>query len=220
MAFVGNLVGNGEATLLTSIVDEQSIRAYYEVPERNMLEFYRRRAEVKDISEHFNKVRLELADGTFYEHLGKIDFIDNKVNESTRTAQVRSVFPNPDGKLSSGLFARVGYPQNHEDAIMIPAVSVLKDIGGSYVWVVDAENKVHRRGVVTGDTVLRQQADEKAVPVRDTIITAGLDKDDSVIVRGLQRVREGAIVAPEMSTELKVEAEQPAELKAKQDESQ
>jgi RND family efflux transporter MFP subunit len=219
MAFVGNLVGNGEATFLTSIVDEQSIRAYYEVPERIMLEYYRRRSVDKTIGASLNKVRLELADGTIYEHEGVIDFIDNKVNESTRTAQVRSVFPNSEGKLSSGLFARVGYPRIFKNAIMVPAVSVLKDIGGSYVWVVDAENKVHRRGIVTGPTVLRKQADEKAAPVRDTIIKTGLGKDDSVIIRGLQRVREGAKVAPEISADFTVPAEQPAELKPVQEES-
>ena len=102
---------------------------------------------------------------------------------------------------------------------MIPAVSVLKDIGGSYVWVVDAENKVHRRGVVTGPTVLRKQASENAVPVRDTIIKSGLGKDDSVIIRGLQRVREGATVAPEISADFTVSSEQAVELEAKQEET-
>jgi len=220
MVDVGNLVGNGEPTLLTRVVDEKSIRAYYDIPERMMLEYYRRRAEKKNISEHFNKVRLELADGTIYEHLGEIDFVDNKVNESTRTAQVRAVFPNTEGKLSSGLFARVGYPLNHENAIMVPAVCVLQDIGGSYVWVVDSENKVLRRGIVTGNTVLRTQTDKDAVPVRDTIITKGLTKDDSVIIRGLQRVRDGATVTPEMSEDFTVKTEQPAELEAKQTESE
>jgi RND family efflux transporter MFP subunit len=214
---VGNLVGNGESTLLTSVVDEQSIRAYFEVPERKMLEFYARRS--KNINDNLEKVRLELADGTIYEHLGDIDFLDNKVNESTRTAQVRAVFSNKEGMLSSGLFARVGYPKKYENAIMVPAVSVLQDIGGSYVWVVDNDSKVLRKGVTTGDTVLREQTDKDAVPVRDTIITKGLTKDDSVIISGLQRVREGAIVAPEMSTTFSVKAEQPAEMKAKQDES-
>ncbi|MEO1856162.1 MAG: efflux RND transporter periplasmic adaptor subunit [Rubritalea sp.] len=220
MVDAGNLVGNGDPTLLTSVVDEESIRAYYEVPERVMLEYYRRRSEVSNISHQLNKVRLELADGTIYDHLGMIDFIDNKVNETTRTAQVRAVFPNAEGMLSSGLFARVGYPKNYKDAIMVPAVSIMKDIGGSFVWVVDTKNKVHRRGVVTGDTVLRKQVDENAVPVRDTIITKGLTKDDSVIISGLQRVREGAIVTPEMSSSTGTSAvEQPAELKAKHEES-
>lgn len=219
MVDVGNLVGNSEPTLLTRVVDETSIRAYYDIPERMMLEYYRRRAEEKDITKHFNKVRLELADGTIYEHLGEIDFVDNKVSESTRTAQVRAVFPNAEGKLSSGLFARVGYPLTTENAIMVPAVCVLKDIGGSYVWVVDAENKVSRRGIVTGDTVLRAQKDKGAVPVRDTIITKGLTKDDSVIIRGLQRVRDGATVTPEISENFAVKAEQPAEIEAKKSES-
>ena len=102
---------------------------------------------------------------------------------------------------------------------MVPAVSVLQDIGGSYVWVVDSKNIVHRRGVVTDATVLREQANKTAVPVRDTIITSGLEKDDSVIIRGLQRVREGAVVTPEMSSNFTGKAEQPAALRAKQDES-
>ena len=219
MVDVGNLVGNSEPTLLTRVVDESSIRAYYEVPERTMLEYYRRRSENKDLSDSLSQVRLELADGTIYEHLGVIDFIDNKVNVSTRTAVVRSVFPNTEGTLSSGLFARIGYPKVYENAIMVPAVSVLQDIGGSYVWVVDSKNIVHRRGVVTDATVLREQANKTAVPVRDTIITSGLEKDDSVIIRGLQRVREGAVVTPEMSSNFTGKAEQPAALRAKQDES-
>ena len=78
MVDVGNLVGNSEPTLLTRVVDESSIRAYYEVPERTMLEYYRRRSENKDLSDSLSQVRLELADGTIYEHLGVIDFIDNK----------------------------------------------------------------------------------------------------------------------------------------------
>ena len=197
---IGNLVGNGEPTLLTTVVDESSIRVYYDVPERIMLDFYRIRSEDKKIRDHLSKVNLELADGTLYEHLGTIDYIDNKLNENSRTAQVRAIFPNPKGRLSAGLFAEVGYPQTFKDALMIPTASILKDIAGNYVWVVTAENKVERRGVITGASVEIQSNQENSVPTRESIILKGLAATDQVIVRGLQRVREGATVTTEALT--------------------
>ncbi|WP_018969227.1 efflux RND transporter periplasmic adaptor subunit [Rubritalea marina] len=197
----GNLVGNSEPTLLTTVVDESSIRAYFEVPERTMLEFYRKRAADHDFGKKLNQVNLELADGTVYSQMGTLDYIENKVNASTRTAQVRAVFPNPNGELSSGLFAEVGYPRNFKDAILVPAVAVLRDIGGSFVWVVDEQNTVKRVGVVTGPTVNKPQEDPDAVPIRETIILKGLQASDRVITRGVQRVREEAKVTPQMEGE-------------------
>lgn len=197
---VGNLVGNGEPTKLTTVVDESSIRAYYEVPERIMLEFYRARTKNKNIGQELNQVSLKLADGTKYPHLGRIDYIDNKLNERSRTAQVRATFPNPDGMLSAGLFAEIGYPQTFNSALMVPTASILKDIAGNYVWVVGSDNKVERRGVLTGVAVNIPAANTNTVPTRETIILKGLEADDLVIVRGIQRVREGAIVSPERTT--------------------
>lgn len=211
----GNLVGNGEPTLLTTVVDESSIRAYYEIPERLMLEYYRARAENNNIGESLNKVNLELADGTTFEHLGTIDYIDNKVNAGTRTAQVRAVFPNPEGKLSSGLFAEVGYPKNFPDTLLVPAVAILKDIGGSFVWVVTDENKVARRGIVTGPSLFSPQEDPDAAPVRETIILKGLKATDKVITRGVQRVREQATVTPQMEGATQAPAPAPAQQPSK-----
>ena len=120
------------------------------------------------------------------------------------TADVRAVFPNPDGKLASGLYGLVGYPSvfpnsRQPNSVLVPAVSILRDLAGDFVWALDENNVVRRRGVESGTTVPRPASDPNAVPQRDMIILKGLTKEDRVIVSGLQRAREGATVAPEMA---------------------
>ncbi len=212
---VGNLVDASQATLLGHITDDSRIRVYFEAPERGMIRFLERRSDGGGVViDELEKVRLTLADGTVYEHEGTIDFVDSRVDPSTRTARIRAVFPNPDGKLASGLYGLVGYPDtfpNPEapDSVVIPAVAVLRDIAGEYVWVVDGDNVVRRQGVVTGATVKHSGEDADAVPSRDIIVTKGLSPQDRVVVAGLQRAREGATVAPQMQGEAPAKPEVP-----------
>ncbi|MGC6465676.1 MAG: hypothetical protein ACON38_03155 [Akkermansiaceae bacterium] len=81
--------------------------------------------------------------------------------------------------------------------ILIPSVSVLRDLGGDFVWIVDETNTVRRRAIEAGDTVEKPQTDPKMVPQRETVVVRGLDGTENVIVAGLQRARDGAVVAPE-----------------------
>ncbi|QQL45332.1 efflux RND transporter periplasmic adaptor subunit [Sulfuriroseicoccus oceanibius] len=220
---IGNLVGNNEATLLTTIINDEEIRVFFEVPERQMLEFYRYRANKaaeginnKDVIE---KVRLELADGTIYGELGEIDFIDNRVDESSRTASIRAIFPNPEYKLASGLFATIGYPEKIKDAVLIPALAVMQDLEGDFVWVVDESDTVRLRRVETGAVVTVKSDDPNVPNRREVIIQKGLGKDDRVIVAGLQRARDGSQVTPTMAENNAVKPEQPAELKLQKEQA-
>lgn len=200
----GNLVGNTDATLLTTIIDDSKIRAYFEVPERAMIRYLGERALEGGIERFKDKpIRLELADGSVYESTGTINFIDNKIDSSTRTAKVRAIFPNPKAKLSSGLYGLVGFPAGPDpddarktEAILIPAVAVLRDLGGDFVWIVDKTNTVRRRAIETGDTVEKPNTDPKMARERETVVVRGLDGSEDVIVAGLQRARDGAVVAP------------------------
>ncbi|MGE9270899.1 MAG: efflux RND transporter periplasmic adaptor subunit, partial [Verrucomicrobiales bacterium] len=177
----GNLVDGGEGTLLAHLTNDEKVRAYFEAPERDMLHFLERRAQDGVKLEGLDPVRLVLADGTVYEHLGKIDFIDSRVDPGTRTATVRAEFPNPEAKLASGLYALVGYPQKFPNpvdpnAVIVPAVSILRDLAGEFVWVVDEQNVVHRRGVRTGATVPAETIDANLVPMQDILVLEGLTK--------------------------------------------
>ena len=83
---------------------------------------------------------------------GYFDFAAITVTPTTGTLQLRGIFPNPDGKILPGLFARVQGPVVgiEENALLVPEVALGYDQQGSYVLVVDDKNVVQRRGVKTG----------------------------------------------------------------------
>ncbi|MGB6221809.1 efflux RND transporter periplasmic adaptor subunit [Haloferula sp.] len=201
----GNLVGGVNPTLLATIIDDSVMRAYFEVPERAMIKYLDERSKEGGVERFADKkIRLELADGTIYDKPGTIDFIDNRIDPSTRTAKVRAIFPNPDAHLSSGLYGLVGFPagpnpdnQDQTTALLIPSVAILRDLAGDYVWIVDDSNTVRRRSIVAGDSVEAPVSDPNRVPERQTVILKGLDGSERVIVSGLQRARDGAVVAPQ-----------------------
>lgn len=216
MVDVGNLVDGSQSTLLTTITDDSTMRAYFEMPESAMLKFLQVRSEMEGKSlDELDDVRLVLSDGTVYKHPGRIDFFDTRVDPGTRTASVRAVFPNPEGTIASGMFGLVGYPETfpndrHPNSVCVPAVSILRDLAGDYVWIVDNENVVRRRGVETGTTVPRESTDKNQIPQRDMIVLKGLTPEDRVVVAGLQRAREGAKVDPQMEGETPANPEVPA----------
>jgi len=195
----GNYVGTGGPTHLATLIDDSTMHAYFEVPERIAIQYFEKRDNGEALQVYEKPIRLKLADGTIYARPGRIDYIENQVDPATRTAKVRAVFDNPDGALSSGLYGLVGYPTGPEpgnptvtEGILVPSVAVLRDLGGNYVWIVDENNIVHRRTVTTGDAV-----ETTATPrTLETVILHGLEGTERVIVSGLQRAREGAPVTP------------------------
>lgn len=201
-----NLVGYSEPTIITTIVDDSTIEAYFEVPERDVIQFLKQRSD-KKVSTHVSElsIQLQLADRSVYGTVGHIDFIDNRVDTMTRTIQARATFDNSKYELTSGLYALVQIPtapdrQNPQEtrALLVPAESVLRDIGGRYVWVVDDQHIVHRRSVEVGETIVKPAVGADQAAIHQTIILNGLSASDRVIVSGLQRARDGAPVTPRM----------------------
>ena len=199
----GNLVGAGGPTLLATIIDDSEMLGYFEVPERTAIKYFEKRdnGEAREVYE--KPIRLKLADGSIHPTPGRIDYIENQVDPATRTAKVRAVFPNPEGALSSGLYGLVGYPTGPvpgepsvTEALLVPSVAVLRDLGGNFVWIVDDQNIVRRRAVETGDAVEKPITDPNTPRSLETVILKGLEGNERVIVSGLQRAREGAPVTP------------------------
>jgi len=185
---LGNLVGSMDKTLLTTVVDDSSVYAYFNITERDLLPLLREMKGDRDKRrENIRKVvvQLGLADETGYPHEGHFDFADTKLDSSTGTIQVRAIFPNPDGLLMAGMFVRVRVPLERKISWLIPEVALLTDQGGSYAYTVNKENVVEQRRVRRGQSVEGMQ-----------VIEQGLSGDDVVIVGGLQRARPGAKVNP------------------------
>lgn len=120
-------------------------------------------------------------------HEGRGYFIDNTVDETTSTFLVKARFPNPGGKLLPGEYVKVRMVVDRlQDAVVVPAPSVVESDSGTIVHVVDDQGKVAVRRVVAGQTYdgLR-------------VISKGLDAGASVIVDGLQMIRPGLPVKTE-----------------------
>jgi RND family efflux transporter MFP subunit len=182
----GNLVGAvNEPTLLATIVRQDPIYAYFEASERELLEYRARErlgqtaaAEGETVEAH-----LGLATEEGHPHHGVVDYAANRVDPSTGTYELRAVFPNADGVLLPGLFARVRLPFRRHPARLVPDAAVGTDQGGRYVLVVDDEGTVEQRRIVPGPLV-----DEMRV------VDEGLEPGDRIVVKGLQRARAGSRV--------------------------
>jgi len=182
-----NLVGDGQATLLATIVKEDPIYAYVTVSEADLLRF---RSQVSEgTREDYRKanilLEMGLVDETGYPHKGRVDYSDPTVDPSTGTVQARGIFENPDKKIVPGLFVRLRTPlEERKNGLLVPERAVASDQAGRYVLVVKSDDTVERRGVQVGT------AENGWV-----VIDEGLKADDRVIVDGLQKALPGSKVS-------------------------
>ena len=196
---VGNLVGQGEATVLTEVTDFDPMYVYFNLNELDLLRVRAMyRAEVKkkgldpakDPDREANiKVYLGLADEEGYPHEGVLDFAESGVDPDTGTIQLRAVFNNEEVPyaLIPGLFARVRLPiAKRPDIPLVTDRAINADQSGRYLLVVNSENVVEKHNVRLGRLVdgLR-------------VIEEGLRSEDWVVVNGIQRARPGGKVGPE-----------------------
>ena len=175
---LGNLVGRGEATLLSTIVNDQPMFVYFNVSERDLLEARKHQDQGHDFDDEWGnrKVYLGMADEKGFPHQGALDYIDNVVDASTGTISVRGNFPNKDSAILPGLFVRIRIPiRKLKNALLVPQEAVGADQAAQDLLVVNAKNEVEYRKVKLG-------------PVDDGMVTIqkGLKAGEKVIVQGLQ----------------------------------
>ncbi len=121
---------------------------------------------------------LGLADGTQYEIEGKIEFVDNKIDESTGTVTLRAIFENPDELLVPGDYVKVTIRINKPyKVMMIPQSATKTDVGtGYYVWVVK-DGKVVKKDIKVSRNI-----------DNNWLVESGLDENDDVVVKGIQDI--------------------------------
>ncbi|NOR80639.1 MAG: efflux RND transporter periplasmic adaptor subunit [Methyloprofundus sp.] len=199
MVDIGNLVGEGDATLLTAITQYKPMYAYFHLNERDLLSLMTLRSKKTtqesghDVNEmpdsHLNiPLFMGLADEDGYLHQGILDFGESALNTSTGTIELRGIFPNTEEpvRLLPGLFARLRLPIGETPkALLISERAISADQSGRYVLVVDKENKVEKRLVTLGQHL------EGMVVIKE-----GIKAEDKVIINGLQKARPGSLVNP------------------------
>jgi membrane fusion protein (multidrug efflux system) len=172
----GNVVGP-DTGVLTVIVSQDPMYVTFPVSQRELLRAREagREVDVTDI-----KIGIRFADGSLYDQVGRINFVDVTVDRATDTVTARATMPNPKGALIDGQFVRIaaeiGSP---EEKVVIPQAALLADQQGVYVFVVEdgkAAVKRVRPGSESGTGV---------------VILQGLSGGEQVIVEGLQSLRPG-----------------------------
>lgn len=190
---VGSLVGKGEPTLLATISQIDPVYVNVSISERDYLLAFKRHQEVtkqkrtsRSASKNAGNITMILADDSTHPYKGFMNFIDRKVDEFTSTLLIRLEFPNPDGIVRPGQFARIrAVLEERKDALLIPQRAVQEAMEGASVFVVGPDNIVEKRRVQVG-------------PRKGSrwVIEEGLNPGEQVITEGIQKVRQGIQVNP------------------------
>lgn len=175
----GHIVGPDSGVLAT-VVSEDPMYVVFPVSQRDYLEAQK---DGKTVDLTTLEVRIKFSDGSVYDQLGRIDFVDVSVNRTTDTVILRAVVPNPKGKLIDGQLVRVelktGAP---EERILVPQAALIADQAGLYVFAVENGKAVVRR-VTIGDN-----------QGQNVVVESGLGAGEPVIVEGFTSLRPGAAV--------------------------
>jgi membrane fusion protein (multidrug efflux system) len=202
-AQIGDLVGTGSNTVLTTVSQINPIWCIFPISEQTYWEFADRLKEMMAVPEDKRPERVELIlpNGSVYAHKGKFAFVGREVDEKTGTIQISVTFPNPELTLRPGQYvtarAEIGAIPK---ALVIPYRAISELQGGDQVGVVNADGKAEIRSVTIG------QVDGDLVVIKE-----GLKLGEKVIVEGFQKIRQGIPVsAKPYSDSLKNEGTQDA----------
>jgi membrane fusion protein, multidrug efflux system len=180
---VGSLVSEG--TLLTTITDVNTMFAYFNLSEKEYLDFIENKKN--DIEHHADEVQLELANNKLFPLKGKIETTETEINSSTGSLAFRARFQNKDGLLKHGSSAKIFLTTPVNKVVLIPQKSVFEIQDKNYVYLLDKNNKVSIKSIVPSTRVGNAY-----------LIKTELQAGDKILFEGNQTIAEGQIVQPKM----------------------
>jgi len=189
-AKVGDFVGREPNPVILNVVSRiDVILVEFFITESQYLIFARewnKNKELKEVERKEPNLDLILSDGSVHNHKGKVEFIDRDVDPTTGSILLQASFPNPEGLIRPGQFARINASvRTIKNGILIPQRSVMELQGIHNVYVIDNENKVELRRIIVGPTI-------------DSfwLVDEGLNNGERVVYEGLQKVKPGMTVNP------------------------
>lgn len=178
----GSLVSAG--TLLTTLSDLNEVYAYFNVSETEYLDFFRPGQSDSLLN---NRITLELADGTAYPLSGRIETMSSEFDQNTGALALRATFANPDQLLRHGSTGKIRINEVLNNALIIPQTAVVEIQDKNFVFVVDEKNTVSMRSFIP---LVRQD--------NYYVVKSGLYSGERIVKEGVQNIREGAQIQPEM----------------------
>lgn len=196
--YVSGLAGN--ATLLTTIVSVDPVHVYADVDENSLLKFNAlSRSGKLPNSNGKVPVELQLGDESGFPHKGYIESFDNKLDPQSGSILLRAVFPNENGQIVPGLFARIRVPSSGKHpAVFIEETSVGTDQAQKFVLTLTPSNTVAYRPVKLGGQLNGKR-----------VVREGLEPGEEVVQNVVMaRVRPGMPVQPQQPAAAKAELDQ------------
>ncbi len=184
---IGSLTEDG--TLLTNISNNGEVFAYFDVSEKEYLNY---NANIKENTQQSNNVTLILANGKEHPFKGKVETTEGEIDQSTGNIAFRARFNNPEKILKHGASGKVRLLKKYENALIIPQKATFEIQDRMYVYIIDNKNQVKSRAIVSTHRMQHFY-----------IVDSGLDINDKIIYEGIQNIKDGMTVKPkfvEMST--------------------
>jgi len=183
---VGALVSASSPDALTTVSDVATVEVYFSVNEKDILNMTKNVGGIHAAISDYPAVKLQLADGTMYNQLGKVVKVSGVINQATGAVSMIARFPNPDRLLKSGASGTVIVPKNSSNAIVIPQSVTTEVQNKVFVYIVDNKNKV-KYTEITVDP----QNDGK-----NYIVTGGLHIGDRIVTKGLTSLTDTMTIKP------------------------
>lgn len=187
---IGSLVSSTSADPLTTISSIGNVYAYFSLSEKALLSFTRRRPgnTLQDKLAKVPDVRLVLADGTVYNHPGRVETAIGQINTETGASSFRATFPNPQGFLRSGSSGSVRTFQPMDNVLIIPQSATYELQGKRFAYVVGRDTAAHALPITV-------------VPTPDGnsfVVQKGLKTGQEVVLEGINGLKEGAKIRPKV----------------------
>jgi len=177
---IGSLINEG--TLLTTLSDTKNVFVYFNVSENEYLEYVRARGKADNRAAI---VELELADGSFFKHKGKIETMEGAFDEGTGSIAFRARFSNPEKLLKHGSTGTIRLTNSVDNAILIPQKAAFEIQDKNFVYVLQKDNKIKTRSF----TPQSRLGDYY-------VVKSGLEAGETIVYEGLQGLKEGATINP------------------------
>lgn len=185
---LGNLASRTETLPLTTLSDISSVYAYFSMTEKDFLKFNAEHPgqSIPQIIAGLPGVSLLLADGTQYNHTGKIQLVDGQFDTNTGAVSIRAVFENPKYLLRSGNTGRITLPQIQADVVLVPVLSTL-----------DMQDKIFVFKLTNGNKTERTPIQISGKSGDNYLVKKGLKAGDRIVAKEMATLTDGEQIEPQ-----------------------
>ena len=183
---VGAMVSSASTPALTTVSNNSAMEVYFSMTEKDILDMTKTSGTAQAAISAMPTVKLQLADGTIYNHPGKVTKMSGVIDAATGSAQLIAVFQNPERLLKSGGSGSVIVPHDNSSAIVIPQACVSEVQDKKFVYTVTKDNKVKYTEIMVAP-----QNDGN-----NYVVTQGLKVGDRYVTNGITKLTDGQEIKP------------------------